>query len=266
MTMKTKTETCLCTLRPLLASIRTAATLALVAGCLAAESSTAAEAKVNPTREILSAAPAAELPARAADLVKTAKVRDRAAVTVQVVQTAVLLNPAAVCAVVAAISKAVPDMAAVTASAAAEAQPKQAAAIARAAATAAPAKTGKIVAAVCRVVPNQYKSVAVAVAEAVPAASHEILQAVASAVPALKTGIEAALANHRYSPLSVPDVLDSVKPSPTAGNNLPAVAATGPAATRPGAGTMLIPPATPPSADPPSPGPGPRGNRNYAVP
>ena len=65
--------------------------------------------KVNPFNATLAAAPAAELPAKAADLVQRAKSRDRYTTTVNVVKAAVGINPAAAPAIVGAIARSVPD-------------------------------------------------------------------------------------------------------------------------------------------------------------
>src|SRR5437879_4851557 len=130
------------------------AILALSVVCLGAFCSLAKDApKANPFKETLKSVPAAELPARAAQLVQAAKTKERESVTIGVVKASVELNPAAAPAIVGAIARAVPDMAAVAAGVAAAEQPNQASAIARAAAAAAPAKAGKIVAAVCKAVP-----------------------------------------------------------------------------------------------------------------
>src|SRR2546427_5050844 len=108
------------------------AIMALSVIWLGAASSFAADSAF---KEILAHVPAAELPARAAVLIKDTKARDREAVTLDVVKTAVALNPAAAPVIVSAIARAVPDMAATAAGVAAAEQPKQAAAIARAAAS-----------------------------------------------------------------------------------------------------------------------------------
>jgi hypothetical protein len=89
--------------------------------------------KANPFSKILTAVPAAELPAKAADLVSQAKPVDRQEATINVVKAALGINPAAAPAIVGAIARAVPEMASIAAGAAAAEQPKQAAAIAKAA-------------------------------------------------------------------------------------------------------------------------------------
>ena len=164
--------------------------------------------KVNPFTEVLAAVPAAELPAKAADLVLQAKPRHRQATTVNVVKAAVGINPAAAPAVVGAIARAVPGMASVAAGAAAAEQPKQASVIAKAAAAAAPSQAGKIVVAVCRAVPNEYRNIAIAVSQVAPGAGKEIVNAVAAALPDPKPYIEKALAGYGGNVVSVADTLD----------------------------------------------------------
>jgi hypothetical protein len=135
------------------------AIFALAVCVLGGISSFASESsKASPYRDTLKSVPAAELPAKAADMVKQAKERDWGSRTVAVVKDTAAINPAALTAVVAAIAKAVPEMAAIAAETAAIEQPKQAAAVAKAAAAAAPAKAGKITAAVCRAAPNDYRN------------------------------------------------------------------------------------------------------------
>jgi hypothetical protein len=177
--------------------------------CLMACSSFGKDAtKANPFNETLSSVPAAELPAKAADLVVHTKVRDRQVATINVVKSAVGMNPVAAPAIVGAIARAMPDMAAVAAGSAAAEQPKQASAIAKAAAAAAPLKAGKIVAAVCRAVPSEYRNIAVAVSQVVPGASKEILLAVASVLPDLKPALDKSLAGYGGNLPSVADSLD----------------------------------------------------------
>jgi hypothetical protein len=184
-------------------------------------------------QDILSHVPAAELPAKAAGLIKDANSSTREAVTRDVVKTAVALNPAAAPVIVSAIARAVPEMAAFAAATAAAAQPRQAPAIAKAAAAAAPSKAGKIAAAVCRVVPNNYRNVAVAVAQAVPGSDKEILNAMATAFPELKAGINSVLAAHTAPSVSyalassTPTIEQSPSPAPT--GSIPPPLARGPA-------------------------------------
>ena len=144
----------------------------------------------------LRAGATAEMPAKAAQIVKQAKA-DRAESTTEGVVTAVTeIRPAAVVAVVSAIARENPEMAAVAAAKAAALQPKEAPAIARAAVGAAPEQMAKIVYAVCKVVPTRYSQVAVAVAQVNPAATKEILAAVTLAVPSLRPFVDRASAGN----------------------------------------------------------------------
>jgi hypothetical protein len=235
--------------------------------------------KANPFNEVLAAVPAAELPAKAADLVSHARARDRQATTINVVNSAVAMNPAAAPAIVGAIARAVPDMASVAAGAAATLQPKQASAIAKAAAAAAPSKAGKIVTAVCRVVPNEYRNIALAVAQAVPAAGKEIVNAVAAALPGLKPAIENTLAGYGGNVASVADTLDqAAKATPVNLISGPAVppATALPAGQPLGGAPMARGPAvgppyhpltqTPTNVTPGTSGQVPTGGRDYAAP
>jgi hypothetical protein len=223
----------------------------------------------NPYNQTLAAVPAAELPAKAADLVKQAKPRARQGVTINVVKAAVGLNSAAAPAIVAAIARAVPEMASVAAGAAASEQPKQASAIAKAAAAAAPAKASQIVTAVCRAVPNEYQAIAVAVSQAVPGADKQILEAVALALPSLKGPIEKVIASYSGNVVSVADALavagriSTVAETPRA--DTPAGGAS--VARGPAVGPPYIPlTTTPTSVTPGTSGQVPVGGRNYASP
>jgi hypothetical protein len=223
--------------------------------------------KANPFNEVLAAVPAAELPAKAADLVLHSRGRDRQATTVNVVKSAVGMNPAAAPAIVGAIARAVPNMASVAAGAAAAEQPKQAAAIAKAAAAAAPSKAGKIVGAVCRAVPNAYRNIAVAVFEVVPGAGKEIVNAVAAALPDLKPYIESALAGYGGNVVSVADILDQAAKVAAVTTTTPAGPIGSPMARGPGTGPPYQPPSgTPITVTPGTSGQVPAGGRNYAAP
>jgi hypothetical protein len=233
------------------------------------------EPKANPFNEVLAAVPAAELPAKAADLVLHSRSRDRQATTMSVVKSAVGMNPAAAPAIVGAIARAVPDMAPVTAAAAAAEQPKQASAIAKAAAAAAPSKAGKIVAAVCRAVPNQYRNVAVAVSQVVPGAGKEIVKAVATALPVLAPGIESTLAGYGGNVVSVADTLgqaaNAFPNSLPSENPAPTITTPPPAGIPMARGPAVGPPYQPITSTPVNVTPGgsgqvPPGGRNYAAP
>jgi len=226
---------------------------------LGAFQSFAADApKTAPFKQALAGVPAAELPAKAAELVKAAKANERQAATVGIVRAALEINPAAAPSIVGAIARAVPTMAPVAAGTAAAQQPRQAGAIAKSAAGAAPKMAGKIVVAVCQAVPKDYRNVAIAVAQAVPGAGKEILNAVASALPDLKPSIERVLAGYEGNVPSVAAALDSAKSD----QNGPAPLARGPAV-----GPPYLPPSTTPSnVTPGSSGNVPPGGRDYAAP
>lgn len=179
--------------------------------CFGALSGAAGDAqKVNPYSAVLSEATSAELPAKAADLVKRAKARDRSVTTVNVVKAALQANPGSARAVVSVISKAVPEMAPIAAATAAELQPKEAALIAKAAASAAPSRAAKIVVAVSRAVPGSWRDVAAVVGDAVPGSSQAILTALAAAFPELSAAINEALAKYTSELPSVGLILDQV--------------------------------------------------------
>ena len=164
--------------------------------------------KVNPYGVVLSSVAAPLLPAKAAQLVKKAKARDRAITTVNVVKAALAAHPAGASPVVFSISKAVPEMAPIAAGTAAELQPQQAVAIAKAAASAAPSQAAKIVVAVSRAVPDSYREVAGAVCDAVPGSAQAVLTALSLAFPESKAGINMALANDSGQILPVGAILD----------------------------------------------------------
>ncbi len=177
--------------------------LALSIACVSGFNSFANDSpKANPFTLILAAVPAAELPAKAAALVKHAARPIQTAAARDVVRAAVALNPAAAPAVVAAIVRAVPQTAPVTAGTAALMQPYLASAIARAAAVAAPTELSKIVLVVCKAVPNNYRSIASSVSMAMPGSSREVVKAVAKAIPALKPSIDSSLVASESGPAS----------------------------------------------------------------
>ena len=229
--------------------------------CLGALSGVAGDVqKVNPYSVVLSEVTPAELPAKTADLVKTAKVRNWSVTTVNVVKAALQANPASACAVVSSISKAVPEMASVAAGTAAELQPKHAVAIAKAAANAAPSKAARIVVAVSKAVPGSYQAVAVAVSNAVPGSNQAILTALAAAFPELSAGIDKALAEYTGEFPSVGFILDQASVVTVASSS---GGARGPSIEPP---YIILPPGvTPPQAHNDPQVPQPPGPRNYAT-
>ena len=185
--------------------------LALVLGCGVTVAKD--EAGVIALKETLSKVPAAEVPAKAADIVAQAEVSSRDAIAVDVVKASLKKNPTMATAVVGAICRTSPETAPTVAATAAGIQPKQAKLIAQAAAAAAPAEAGEIVKAVCKVVPAAYREVALAVAQVAPKAAKEILAGLSEALPALKGPIDEAIAFYKGQPLAVAPVIDRIAPS-----------------------------------------------------
>jgi hypothetical protein len=224
-------------------------------------------------QQALSQSPAAELPAKAAEVVKSARTRDRGFITVNVVKACIRINPVCTTPVVGAIARAVPDMASISAGAAAEEQPSKATELAKAAAAGAPSRAGRIVAAVCRAVPKQYREVALGVAQVAPGSGPEVLRAVASVFPDLKGGIDHALANTQGATPSLSSVLDPPRETVTAvpDNRSPAlaksigtpVAAGSPFSSSPTFAAPAAPSGSPDDLNPKSPS---RGGRNYSAP
>jgi hypothetical protein len=239
--------------------------------CLAAISSFGKDApKTNPFTKSLRAVPAAELPAKAADLVLQAKPSVQEPTTVDVVKSAVGINPAAAPAIVGAIARTVPEMAAVAAGAAAAEQPKQASAIAKAAAAAAPAQAAAIVTAVCRAVPKDYVKIATAVSQAAPGADREIVKAVTTVLPELKPSVEKVLAGYGGSMVSVNATLtqaSQVASTTTAGDQVTTTPVRPLYARGPAVGPPYIPRSTTPTnVTSGTAGEVPAGGRNYATP
>ena len=183
--------------------------LALGLGIMLVSGADAAPA--SPSLSILKSATLAELPGKAAALVAAAEPTNQIQTTIDVVKSAIGLNPAAARAIVGTIAANTPEMAGMAAATAASLLPKQAALLAQAAAAAAPKQAGQIVEAVCRVVPNDYRAIALAVAEAVPNATRQILAGVAAALPELKDAIANSVAAYQNTAPSVALVLAQVQ-------------------------------------------------------
>ena len=250
-----------------------------VALTMAFEASAGENVSTSPVLGVLSTATAAELPAKAADLVAHADAKTLKQTTIEVVKAAVGLNPAAAPAIVGGIAQASPEMAATAAATAVALVPNEAVVIARAAAAAAPAKAGAIVEAICRVQPANYQKVADAVAEVVPGAGRDILAGVAAAIPQLKNAINQALASYNGRVPSVSTVLTQVAQT---GNSttISALAAGASAGSLGGSslgtpvilpqGPTIVPPQVPvvtsPVINPTNGVPAPPGGHNYSAP
>jgi hypothetical protein len=152
---------------------------ALVAGlvCFATSPAQAlTEKEVSTINKTIKEAPAADLPARAAEVVSQTAKKDKEAVAVAVVRAAITKKPASAVSVVSSVIKAAPSTAPAVAAAAAKLAPDQLEAIATAAALAAPELADKIVAAIVDVYPKAEERVAKAVMMAVPQAQASIRQ------------------------------------------------------------------------------------------
>ena len=225
-------------------------------------STQAADKTASPSLSILRSVPLAELPGKAAALVAAANKDSQIQTAVDVVKSAIGLNPAAAPAVVGSIAAGTPEVAAVAAATAAGLLPKQAALLAQTAAAAAPKQAGKIVEAVCRPVPDAYKAVAEAVAAVVPGASKEILAGVAAAIPSLKDAINNALAIYKGASPSVNAVLAQVA---TASSPV-TLAAGAPHISPTPAPPYVPPPVSTTTLQPGDSGQVPSGGRNYSSP
>jgi hypothetical protein len=214
-------------------------------------------------KETLSKVPAAEVPAKAADIVAQAEAGSRAAIAVDVVKASLKMNPTMATAIVGAICRTSPETAPTVAATAAGIQPRQVKLIAQAAAAAAPAKAGEIVKAVCKEAPAAYREVALAVAQVAPKAAKEILAGLSEAVPALKEPIAEAVASYKGQPLAVAPVIDRIAPSGAPG--APPKAALTPL-RGPTIGGPYVPYSGTATNVPPNGGNVPPGGRNYAAP
>jgi hypothetical protein len=208
----------------------------------------------NPYFAVLSGTTAAELPAKSAELVAKADAQQRQQTTIDVVNAAVPLNPAAAPAIVGSIAQSAPEMAAIAAATAVGLVPNHAAAIARAAAAAAPKQAGRIVEAICRVLPAAYVEVAEAVADVVPGAGKEILAAIPTAIPALNDSFNKVLASYNGKVPSVSTVLIQVQSSVPVATvaQLPQSTFASPALAGPTPGPPFVPTVGPPFGGPPA--------------
>lgn len=214
----------------------------------------------------LKSVPPAEMPAKAAQIVASAKDSARTDVTIGVVTAALEVSPTAAPAVVGAIAGKCKDVAATAAGTAASLQPKQAAAIARAAAAAAPSKTRQIVLAVCKAAPAESRNVAIEVAKVVPSAARDVVEAFGDIIPSLKPAIHQVLAKYNGK---VPSVVTVIDEAVQLANSEPA--ATTASATAASRGPRVGPPywplpRVPTNVPPPFGGEVPPGGRNYARP
>lgn len=152
--------------------------------------------ETSAARSALKNVPAAELPARAAQLLVSVSEEDQVASAVNVVAAAHAVRPAATVAVVGAVARQVPAAAPAVAVKAVSLQRNAKAdyvdQVAAAAAAAAPQQAAAVVEALCKAVPQHYVVVASAVASAVPQAREQILAALTRALPGLQPFVDQA--------------------------------------------------------------------------
>jgi hypothetical protein len=134
------------------------------------------EKEVSAINETIKAAPAADLPVMAAEMVTEAAKKEKEAVAVAVVRAAIAKKPVSAVPVVSSVVKAAPATAPAVVAAATKLAPDQMEAIAVAAALAAPELADKIVTAIADVYPKAEERVAKAVMLAVPQAQAKIRQ------------------------------------------------------------------------------------------
>lgn len=168
--------------------------------------------QVEALKKKLSRVPALELPAKASQIVSSAKPAEKDSVAIAVVTAALDLKPTAAAAVVlvGAIARRAPEAAASAAATAAVRLPNQAEAILKSAVAAAPSQVGAIVFAVCKALPTKHNTLAMAAFEAAPDSGKAILDALGLAVPAARPFIEPATADTRKAS-SFPEIILQVE-------------------------------------------------------
>jgi hypothetical protein len=180
--------------------------LLLILVAVLSQSSPSSADPTTDYRTVLSEVPPAEMPAKAAQIIKLEQEKSHKTTTMAVVRAATAVNPAAILSVVGAISRSVPAMAPVAAATAAEEQPRLAWAFSRTAALAAPEQAGEIVFAVASAVPGEARAVATAVALAAPESADAAIAALGRALPSMQPYLaEAKLLteNRDVSPSSI---------------------------------------------------------------
>ncbi len=121
---------------------------------IAFSSQASTEAELTAAQRAVTSVPAPEMPAKAAQVVKAAKKKDRSTVARSVIQAIAAKNRTSVLVSVSTISKAAPETAAAVAAAATQAVPEQALAIARVSSIAAPQQAQAIRVSVASVAPQ----------------------------------------------------------------------------------------------------------------
>jgi hypothetical protein len=147
------------------------------------------ESQALAIKKIVADVPAAELAAKAANLVVQADKTDRQEVAVTTVREIAAKRPATIVAVVGAIAKAAPDLSPVVAAEAAKLVAERAPEIAKAATAGAPAQADQIAAAVTKVSPKSAVKVTSAIVAVVPDQTTRVVDAVVSLVPSARPEI-----------------------------------------------------------------------------
>jgi hypothetical protein len=148
------------------------------------------QSQAQAIKRIVADVPAAELAAKAADLVTQASKVEQQEVAIATVREVASKRPATILAVVGAIAKSVPELSPVVAAEAAKLVGEKSTEIAKVAASAAPAQADRIAAAVAAVAPKSAAKVARSVVLVVPDQTSRIVESVVKVVPASKTDIQ----------------------------------------------------------------------------
>ena len=227
-----------------------------IALCVALQAGAEVTGASSPAFKALSANPA-NFSATAVSLVKAATPRTLRDTTIDVVKSAILINPAATAVIVGEISKASPMVAGTAVTTAVTLVPEQLVAVVKAAVTAAPFYVRSIVQAACLASPQNYQIIARAALSALPGSEKDILAGISAALPDLAKAISAANVGNQTPTLDV--IFGQLANTPATGSsgNLQ-----GPSSAPP-----LVPIyTTPVSVLPSSGGTIPSGGRGYASP
>jgi len=188
---------------------------------LAAPSVTALpQTQVAAIQKALVMAPAAEIGAKAAELVRQAGKTDREEVALTAVREIVSKRPATVVAVVGSISKIAPEVSAAVAAEASKLAPNQALDIAKAAAANAPAQADSIAAAVAKVAPNSIAS-STRDAAIVPEQSKQVVENVRANINPDATSM--ARSTQQSSSTNAPSGVIFNKPGTISGRPVPSI-------------------------------------------
>lgn len=163
-----------------------AALLASFSFLAAPSASALPQSQVAAIKKAVAVVPAAEIAAKATELILQANKVDRQEVAIATVREIVSKRPAAAVAVVGAIAKAAPELSAIVAAEATKLASDQAAEIAKAAAASAPDQAERIATAVAKVAPNASPNIARAVVTVAPQSTSKVVESMVASVPAAK--------------------------------------------------------------------------------